>query len=288
MPPKVITITNQKGGTGKTTLTALLGYALFNLGHSVLLIDLDPQAHLSSFFRKIEDIEVVENGVFELIGGQAYSIYKIAVQGDKHLGLISSGLNYIIRTYRGQIPHTDPFALYSAISREPAINRQYDFILCDTPPELFAPTLWGLYAADYIILPTLNEELSYAGIKLFLKEVFPGIVDTSKKEAKVLGIIFNNVKKGVGKGLLKRGEAFERDVMKKLSHNVKERIYEKPFFDIKIYRYAQLRDLVYRLRRKDIPIKRVMRRYASIRDNAIALAREILDRMNYFKGYGGV
>ena len=50
MPPVWISIANFKGGTGKTTIAAALGYALFKLGYSVLLVDLDPQAHLTAAF----------------------------------------------------------------------------------------------------------------------------------------------------------------------------------------------------------------------------------------------
>lgn len=51
---KVVTIINQKGGAGKTPLTALLTYGLAELGYNVLMIDLDSQVHLSSFFIKID------------------------------------------------------------------------------------------------------------------------------------------------------------------------------------------------------------------------------------------
>jgi cellulose biosynthesis protein BcsQ len=74
MPPKVITITNQKGGTGKTTLTALLAYGLALQDRRVLLLDLDPQSHLSSLFLKINDIENVTNGVLELAAGGRFEI----------------------------------------------------------------------------------------------------------------------------------------------------------------------------------------------------------------------
>jgi len=75
----------------------------------------------------------------------------------------------------------DPFALYKRLMMEPTINKNYDYVLCDTPPELFAPTVWGLYAADFIIVPSNLEELSLAGVKLLLRDVLPEVIFTSKK-----------------------------------------------------------------------------------------------------------
>ncbi|MEM1696898.1 MAG: AAA family ATPase [Desulfurococcaceae archaeon] len=78
---------------------------------------------------------------------------------------------------------------------EPAI-REYEFVLCDTPPELFPPTMWGLYAADYVVIPSNMEELSLAGLKLLLKEVLPEVMTTgARRDLRVLGVALVNVTK---------------------------------------------------------------------------------------------
>lgn len=56
-------------------------------------------------------------------------------------GLIPSGINYVIRVYSGKVPAWRPLALYLRIITEPAVNRDYEYVVCDTPPELFPPTM---------------------------------------------------------------------------------------------------------------------------------------------------
>jgi len=158
-----------------------LAYGLASKGRKVLLIDLDPQAHLSSMFLKVNEIEKVEDGVFQMAEGKQFRIRKVVLGEYISVGLIPSGLNYIIDTFKGSYPSMDPFALYKRLMMEPTINKNYDYVLCDTPPELFAPTVWGLYAADFIIVPSNLEELSLAGVKLLLRDVLPEVIFTSKK-----------------------------------------------------------------------------------------------------------
>ncbi|MEM1618705.1 MAG: ParA family protein [Desulfurococcaceae archaeon] len=285
MPPTVITIANQKGGTGKTTLTALLAYSLASRGYKVLLLDLDPQAHLSSLFLKINEIEVVNDGAFHMAKGLDFKIRKINLQSIRgKLGLVPSGLNYIVSTYRGEFPAWDPFAIYKRISREPAI-REYDFVLCDTPPELFPPTMWGLYAADYIIIPSNMEELSLAGLKLFLKEVLPEVLITrGNRDLRVLGVALVNVTKHYKQKAFDELNTYIAKFAKRLPSVVARNIYERPLFNTIIHRNAELTDLVYRPRRWELPLDRVLRNETGLQREVESFTEEVLSRMNNFRG----
>ncbi len=285
MPPRVITITNQKGGTGKTTLTALLGYGLASRGYNVLLIDLDPQAHLSSLFLKIDEIENVDDGAIQMAQGLRFKMRNINLGTRGEIRLIPSGLNYIVQVFRGQIPSWDPMAIYTRISTEPAI-KGFDFVLCDTPPELFPPTIWGLYAADFVIIPSNLEELSIAGVKLLLSAVLPEVIYRSKKELRILGVVFTNIVRKVGQGTIDGiGNGLLRFI-RRLPPVVAERFYEKPIFNAHMYRYDELRDLVYRPRRWELPLRRVIERNNELSGSVAQLTLEVINRIQNFKGLG--
>lgn len=285
MPPIVITIANQKGGTGKTTLTALLAYGLASKGHNVLVLDLDPQAHLSSLFIKIDEIENVNNGTFHMALGHKFNIRKVDLKSVKgQIGLVPSGLNYIINVYRGNIPAWDPFAIYRRITREPTITKNYDYVLCDTPPELFPPTIWGLYAADYLIIPSNMEELSLAGVKLILKEVLPDVMVGRRDQPKVLGITLINVIRRYKQETFNKLNDHIVKYLRKLPSVVYKNVYEKPLFNTVIHRNSELADLVYRPRRWELPLDRIIRNNSDLRREVEAFTDEVLNRVSNFKG----
>lgn len=288
--PKVITVTNQKGGTGKTTLTALLAYSLASRGYNVLLLDLDPQAHLSSFFIPTKDLQNVSDGIIEMAQWQErgkFKIRSIKLRTKGEISIIPSGLDYIIRMYRGLMPTFDPLSVQRRIETEPQINKKYDFILCDTAPELFPPTLWGLYASNYILIPTNNEELSFSGVRLFIKDVLPDVVyyksrkNSDDIEPKVLGIVLVNVVKRITQNTINRlNESFKRYI-NQLPNTVSELFYERPLLNTVIYRYQELRDLTYTPRKRMIPLDRIISKSKEIQESLNMLSNEILERMRY-------
>jgi chromosome partitioning protein len=288
MPPKVITVANQKGGTGKTTLTALLTYGLALRKHNVLMVDLDPQSHLSSFFLKINEIEYVEDGVLELVSVERPKFrirsVNLGIEKAGKVGLIPSGINYMIRVYSGEVPAWRPLALYSRIISEPAINKYYEYVVCDTPPELFPPTMWGLYAADYLIIPTNLEELSLAGIRLLLKHVIPDVIMNGNNRLKVLGVTVINVTRHVKPESIEEYEDSLRRLIKTLPASIYNRIYKRPFFTTVIYRYDELKDLSYRPRRWEIPLSRIVNKEEELKKIIEDFVKEVEERIENFEG----
>ena len=233
-------------------------------------------------------MENVDNGIIELAQDKKFEIRELNLGTKGKVGLIPSGLNYIVKAYRGELPFMDPFAVYKRLVREPAITRYYDFAICDSPPELFTPTIWGLYAADFIIVPSNLEELSIIGVKLLLKDVLPDIMYTAPrdKDIKILGISIINVTKHYKPGsdtLMKLRDSLIK-FLKRLPRIVYEKIYKDPLFNTIIYRYDALKDLPYRPRRYETPLKRVIESDKELYNNIREFTKELIDRVNNFEG----
>jgi len=283
--PTTISVVNQKGGVGKTTLVALLSYGLYELGHKVLMIDMDPQAHLSSFFIKVSEMDRIP-GSLHMAKGERFELVKLLSGKGRCLHLMPSKLSYLLEAYSGAMPITDPFAVDKRLKSEPAL-RKYDFIIFDTPPELFIPTKWALFASDYLVIPVNYEELSIMGARILIKDVLPDVFMYSKRDVKVLGIVLTNVVRRIS---MKSIQAFENRIKRFLSNAVARslhpRFYEKMMFETVIYRYDKLRDLVYRPRRWETPIFRIVKREEELHKVVTKLASELLLRVKDFRGMG--
>ena len=161
---KVIAVTNQKGGVGKTTTTVNLGVGLARHGKRVLLLDLDPQSSLtlSLGFRNLDDLyptvtDVMNNVLEDGEITKDFTVYKSCEGVD----LLPADLQLCGLEVQ----------LVNEMSRElvlktyvDTVKDKYDFILIDCMPSLGMLTLNALCAADSVIIPTQQEYLSAKGL----------------------------------------------------------------------------------------------------------------------------
>jgi chromosome partitioning protein len=162
---RTIALMNQKGGVGKTTTTVNLGAALAELGFHVLLIDMDPQAHLTINYGVEPSPDIV-------------SLYNVLVE--------DRGLLEAIHTFDQRIslvPSSIDLAaaeieLVSVIGRESllkkkldAARQEYDFVLLDCPPSLGLLTINALAAAGEVIIPMQPHFLALQGVGKLLETV---------------------------------------------------------------------------------------------------------------------
>ena len=136
-----ITITNGKGGTGKTTLTTFLAEHLFTKGFNVLMIDLDPSCSLSEIFGRV----LCDQNSRQLLSGQKVRPYNIKAKGFGRIDLIPSDLDL------DQLANMMDTQLKIQLKKQ-GFSDDYDFILIDPPGTWNAQTRNAVFAADSVVV----------------------------------------------------------------------------------------------------------------------------------------
>ncbi len=160
---RIIAVFNQVGGVAKTTLTQNLGYQLAQLGHRVLLIDLDPHAGLTIFMGLVpRELEQTVNNA--IVDEQPLPIH----EGIHDLDLAPANIS--LSTAEVQLINASmrDFRLKEAI--EP-IEDNYDFILIDCPPSLGLLSYLSLVAATHVLVPLETHFKAFEGTGDLLKTV---------------------------------------------------------------------------------------------------------------------
>lgn len=178
---EIITVTNQKGGVGKTTVAAALVCGLHQRGARVLGIDLDPQGNLA--FNLGLDI------------GTGYTVFDV-LKGSK------TAQEVIRRTDHGDILPSDIMLstaelAFTAPRREFILSQHlnmldifYDYVIIDTPPALNLLTINAYVASTGLIIPMEAEVLSLVGISQ-IQDTIEAVRESFNPQLKVLGVLLN-------------------------------------------------------------------------------------------------
>ncbi len=161
---KIIAIANQKGGIGKTTTTLALGTALAERGRRVLIVDLDPQASLTSAAGlEPEELDTTIYTAFaQYMAEGTVPAYSDLVQPlGPSLALLPSSLDLALAE----------LDLHNAVRREYVLTEilavardDYDVVLVDCPPSLTWLTINALTAAQQVLIPVVPEFLAARGL----------------------------------------------------------------------------------------------------------------------------
>jgi chromosome partitioning protein len=160
-----LAIANQKGGVAKTTTVASLGVALSDLGHKVLLVDLDPQSCLT--FSLGIDPENIEISLHQVLLRQAEAV-DVVYETDEGPDLIPATIELAGAEAALLARPGREHALRAALED---VSDGYDWVLLDCPPSLGVLTVAALSAADSVLIPLQCETLSHRGVGQLLDTI---------------------------------------------------------------------------------------------------------------------
>jgi len=226
---KVISISNHKGGVGKTTSAINIGAGIAQLKKRVLLIDLDPQANLSESLGIVEP----ESNIYQAITGEQ-TVRPIEIF--KGLELIPATLDLSGAEVELSSEMGREYRLKRVVE---ALRGSYDFILIDTPPSLGLLTINAFTASDEVYIPLQAHYLALRGLSK-LTEVIDRVKDKLNPQLTIGGVFIT---------LYDSRKVLNRNVVEAIEANFGEKVFntrirenislaEAPTQEMDIYRYS--------------------------------------------------
>lgn len=161
---KVIAITNQKGGVGKTTTTFNLGVALAKQGKKVLVVDVDPQSNLTTYAGWYNEDELkytLSDLMEQSMNDEEIKIKESILHHKENIDLIPSSLNLSALENALAYAMSREYTLRNCLS---VVKDDYDYILLDCQPSLGMLTINALASADSVLIPVQCEYFALRGM----------------------------------------------------------------------------------------------------------------------------
>lgn len=237
-PPgaKIVSVTNQKGGVGKTTTTINLAAALAEVGHNVLIVDLDPQGNASTGLGIDPDDR--DFTTYDLLLGDADldDVFRpTSVEGlliaPATVDLSSADIEMMASEKRS-------YLLYDAL-RQPKIDAyDLDWIFIDCPPALSLLTVNAMVASHSVLIPLQSEFFALEGLSQLMLSVRE-VRQSANPDLRIEGVLLtmydgrNNLSQQV--------EADARETLGELVFNTiiprNVRVSEAPSFSVPVISY---------------------------------------------------
>jgi chromosome partitioning protein len=180
---RVISISNQKGGVGKTTTAVNIAAFIAEKGYRVLLIDIDPQAN-AGYGLSIH-VEEMDKTVYEVLIGEIPiedAIYQTPLD---NLFIVPSNI-HLAGAQVDLLEIEEKEFILRRVIRD--IKEEYDYILIDCPPSLGILTLNSLVAADSVMIPLQCEYYSLEGLSQLLK-IIAMVQERLNRNLKLEGVV---------------------------------------------------------------------------------------------------
>ena len=189
---RVLAISNQKGGVGKTTTAINLGTALAAIGEHVLIVDLDPQGNASSGVGIAEAARGLTS--FDVLAGKAQLAMAAVKTAVPNLSIVPANSDLVGLEAEMLAAANKPFKLRDAVTQLLAARSArpaeipYTYLLIDCPPSLSLLTVNALVAAHAVLVPVQCEFFALEGISQ-LKETIDQIKATLNPGLEIQGVV---------------------------------------------------------------------------------------------------
>ena len=181
---RIIAISNQKGGVGKTTTAINLSSCLGEMGQKVLTIDMDPQGNTTSGMGVDKDEQ--ENTVYELLLGETNiedCILKLDFDG---LSLIPSNVNLAGAEIELIGIEEKEYILKNQVEK---VKNDYDYIIVDCPPSLNMLTINAMTTANTVLVPIQCEYYALEGLSQLMHTI-ELVQERLNPELEMEGVVF--------------------------------------------------------------------------------------------------
>lgn len=190
---KVITYGNFKGGTGKTTNSAMMAYVLSKLGYRTLLADLDPQANATALYlrtkqRITNDVVSFDKTLMSAIADEDLSDIIIEIKENLYLLPSFADFTSFPLFLEKKFPDSQLERVTFLKGLIDKIKDDYDFILIDIPPTLSTYTDSALLASDYTIIVLQTQERSLVGAEAYIGYL-QELIDNYGANFDILGVL---------------------------------------------------------------------------------------------------
>lgn len=186
----IITITNNRGGSGKSTTAQTLSRGLALANKRVLLLDLDPQLNTTDTI----DLKDATNDIYKVLINQCTiqdAIYSTRFGFDfikSSKGLAS--IDYIVAS-----DVSLQFKRHKLLKEQlDKVKNDYDYIIIDTSPSVSTLTTNAIYSSDYVLIPMLADIYSIQGLSTITEQIQAINNDTDNKSVKIIGLLLTHYK----------------------------------------------------------------------------------------------
>lgn len=184
----IISLSNQKGGVGKTTSAINMAACMTRMGHKVLVVDLDPQENLTTAW----GVDKKAGNVFDVLVGElriSDAMVELASKVTEAKGRLSiipgsSSMARFEKLRAGEV--NAQFDLKKVLSK---VEKDFDYILLDCPPALGLITINALSCTNYVVVPMEAQLFALEGLE-GISDTIKQIQEFSNPKLKLGGIFF--------------------------------------------------------------------------------------------------